>query len=200
MQKEAELVGGGLRAGGPIGSQVRLPRLDVVLRRAAPAIHLFIEYARGSGWPARDDEAGFCPVGPGLDAGDDPLDPAPAGGAVVELRITAHLARLWGGDEARQRAGFQALDMPPQGRGRRNPEDEVDPVGATPVDDLRAAIVAVGAQQDLRCRPVGADGAEQPAQESADFGALRALGGPQHGGDDATLAIEHHDGWNPYSS
>src|SRR4051812_37611122 len=72
-----------------------------------------------------------------------------AGGAVVELPITAHLARLRGGDEARQRAGFQALDIPAQGRGRRNAEDEVDPVGATPVDDLRAAIVAVGAQQEV---------------------------------------------------
>src|SRR3954467_3926371 len=60
--------------------------------------------------------------------------------------------------------------MPPQGRGRRDPEDEVDPAGATPVDDLRAAIVAVGAQQDLRCRPVGPDGPEQPAQESTDSG------------------------------
>src|SRR3954469_9267697 len=92
------------------------------------------------------------------------------------------------------RFSFQALDMPAQGRGRRNAEDEVDPVGATPVEDLRAARVAVGAQQDLRRRPVGADGPEQPAQESTDFGALRALGGTQHGGDDATLAIEHNDG------
>src|SRR3954449_10871897 len=98
---------------------------------------------------------------------DDALNPAPAGGAVVELRVTARLARLWGGDIARQRAGFQALDMPPQGRGRRNAEDEVNPVGATPVEDLRAAIVAVGAQQDRRCRPVGPDRPEQPAQEGA---------------------------------
>src|SRR4051794_31435138 len=113
MQKQPELVGGGLRAGGPIGSQVRLPRLDVVLRRAAPAIDLVIEHARVSGPQACDDEAGVCSVGAGLNARDDALDPAPAGGAVVELRITAHLARLWGGGVARHRAGFQALDMPP---------------------------------------------------------------------------------------
>ena len=87
--------------------------------------------------------------------------------------------------------------MPAQGRGRRDAEDEVDPVGATPVEDLRAAIVAVGAQQDLRLRPVGADGPEQPAQEGADFRALRALGGPQHGGDEAALTIEHDDGLEP---
>src|SRR5215211_6866375 len=113
MQKQPELVGGGLRAGGPIGGKMRLPRFDVVLRRAAPAINVFIEHARASGWQARDDEAGVCSIGPGLDATDDPLDPAPAGGAVVELRVTAHLACLRGGGEARQRAGFQALDMPP---------------------------------------------------------------------------------------
>src|SRR3954470_13188335 len=113
MQEEAELVGARLRAGGPIGSQVRLPRLDVIFRLTAPAINVFVEHASVSGRQARDDEAGVCSVGAGLDARDDALDPAPAGGAVVELRITAHLARLWGGDEARQRAGFQALDMPP---------------------------------------------------------------------------------------
>src|SRR3954469_17653438 len=139
MQKQPELVGGGLRAGRAIGSQVRLPRLDVVLRRAAPAVELFIKDTRVACGQARDDEAGVCSVGPGLNARDDALDPAPAGGAVVELRVAAHLARLWGSGVARQRAGFQALDMPAQGRGWRDAEDEVDPVGATPVEDLRAA-------------------------------------------------------------
>src|SRR4051794_39230154 len=113
MQKQPELVGGCLGARGPIGGKVRLPRLDVIFRGAAPAIDLVIERTSVSGRQVRDDEAGVCSVGAGLDARDDALDPAPAGGAVVELRITAHLARLWGGDEARQRAGFQALDMPP---------------------------------------------------------------------------------------
>src|SRR4051812_50043808 len=80
--------------------------------------------------------------------------------------------------------------MPAQGRGRRDAEDEVDLVGATPVEDLRAAIVAVGTQQDLRLRPVGPDGPEHPAQESADFGALRALGGPQNGGGETAPALE----------
>ena len=57
--------------------------------------------------------------------------------------------------------------------------------------------MAVGAQQDRRCRPVGPDGPEHPAQEGADFRALRALGGPQHGRDKAALAIEHHDRLEP---
>src|SRR5215210_1852875 len=107
MQKQPELVGGCFGAGRAIGSKVRLPGFDVVLRRAASAIDLFIEHTRVSGWQARDDEAGVGPLGPGLDAGDDALNPAPAGGAVVELRVTAHLARMWGGGVARHRAGFQ---------------------------------------------------------------------------------------------
>src|SRR3954452_161956 len=111
----------------------------VIFRGAAPAIDVVIERTSVSGRQARDDEAGVCSVGAGLNARDDALNPAPARGAVVELRVTARLARVRGGDIARHRAGFQALDMPAQGRGRRNPEDEVDPVGATPVDDLRAA-------------------------------------------------------------
>src|SRR4051794_28354080 len=65
MQKQPELVGSGLGAGGPIGSQVRLPRLDVVLRRAAPAIHVLIEHTRVSARQARDNEAGVCSIGPG---------------------------------------------------------------------------------------------------------------------------------------
>src|SRR5215212_9367283 len=138
MQEEAELVRGGFSAGGPIGGKVRLPRLDVIFRGAAPAIDVVIERTSVSGRQVRDDEAGVCPVGAGLDARDDALDPAPAGGAGVELRVTARLARVRGGDIARHRAGFQALDMPAQGRGRRNAEDEVNPVGATPVEDLRA--------------------------------------------------------------
>src|SRR5215212_5578919 len=115
MQKQPELVGAGLGAGRAIGGKVRLPRLDVVLRRAAPAIVLFIEHTSVSGRQARDDEASICPIGPGLNAGDDALNPAPARGAVVELRVAAHLARLRGGGVARYRASFQALDMPSQG-------------------------------------------------------------------------------------
>src|SRR4051795_7005737 len=64
-------------------------------------------------------------------------------------------------------------------------------------EDLRAAIMAVSAPQDLRLRPVGADGPEQPAQEGADVRALRALGGPQHGRDEAALTIEDDDRLEP---
>ena len=42
-------------------------------------------------------------------------------------------------------------------------------------------------------RPVGADGAQQPAQEGFDLLAARPLGGTKHGGDEAALAVEHDD-------
>src|SRR5918911_4616122 len=112
MQEQAELVGARLGAGRAIDSKVRLPRFDVVLRIAAPAINVLIEHASASGRQARDHEAGVCSISPGLNTGDDALDPAPARGAVVELRVTAHLARVRGADVAHQRAGFQALDRP----------------------------------------------------------------------------------------
>src|SRR3954469_20360733 len=109
MQEEAELVGAGFGAGRAIGSKVRLPGFDVVLRRAASAIDLFIEHTSVSGRQARDDEAGVGPLGPGLNAGDDALDPAPARGSVVELRVTAHLAVLRSRGVAHHRAGLQGL-------------------------------------------------------------------------------------------
>src|SRR3954463_3172335 len=96
MQKQPELVSGCLGAGRAIGGKVRLPGFDVVLRLAAPAIDVLIQHTSVSGRQARDDEAGVCPLGAGLNAGDDALDPAPARGSVVELRVTAHLARVRG--------------------------------------------------------------------------------------------------------
>ena len=139
-------------------------------------------------------------VGAGLNARDDALDPAPARGAVVELRVTAHLARMWGGDGARHRAGFQAFDMTAQGRRRRDAKDEVDPVGATPVEDLRAAIVAVGAQQDRRSGQlarIARSSRRRRARISAPFGRLAGR---------STAVIKRPSpsnttiGWNPYSS
>src|SRR3954453_3816756 len=90
-RNKPELVGAGLGAGRAIGGKVRLPRLDVVFRRAASTIDVFIKHTSGSGGRAPDDEAGVCSVGASLDASDDALNPAPARGAVVKLRITAHL-------------------------------------------------------------------------------------------------------------
>src|SRR5271166_2715452 len=47
------------------------------------------------------------------------------------------------------------------------------------------------AQQDLGVRLVSADRAQQPAQEGLDLLAARPLGGTEHGGDGAALAVEH---------
>ena len=69
MQKQPELVGGCLGAGGAIGGKVRLPRLDVVFRLATSAIDLFIKDTRVSGRQARDDEADVCSVGAGTRRG-----------------------------------------------------------------------------------------------------------------------------------
>ena len=110
-------------------------------------------------WVAQigDDETRIGPFRADFDAGDDPLDAAPALGAVEELLETADLAVARRSLEARLRAGLEGFDAPPKVEGRRNAEDVVDAVGPTPVENLGAAIVAVGAQQDFGARPVGAD-------------------------------------------
>jgi len=46
------------------------------------------------------------------------------------------------------RAGFEVRNMLEQGAGWRDTEDEVDIVGAAPIDDQPTAIMAVGADQD----------------------------------------------------
>ena len=54
--------------------------------------------------------------------------------------------------------------------------------------------MAVGPQQDLDPGPVGADLAHEAPQESPDLPPAGPLGRAQHGGDEAALAVEHHDG------
>ncbi len=55
--------------------------------------------------------------------------------------------------------------MTTQRRGRRDAENVIEAIGPAPVKNLRAAIVAVGAQHDFR--PVGPDRAQEAAQEGA---------------------------------
>src|SRR5277367_5910036 len=80
--------------------------------------------------------------------------------------------------------------MAAQRRGRRDTKNEVETGFSAPIDDLGTTIMAVGAQQDLRPRPVAADRPQKPAQESADFAAVRSFGRPQHGRDKAAVTIE----------
>ena len=94
MQEQPELVGRRLGAGRAVGRQMRLPGLDVVLGRAAPAVDILVERLGLSTGEVGDDEAGVGALIADLDAGDDALDPAPTGGAVEELLEAPDLACL----------------------------------------------------------------------------------------------------------
>ena len=65
--------------------QMRLPRLDVVLGLATPAIDVIIKPARVALVEVCDDEARVGPLRASLDPCDHPLDAAPAFGAVVKF-------------------------------------------------------------------------------------------------------------------
>jgi hypothetical protein len=112
---------------------------------------------------------------------------------VEELLEAARLAILRRRLEAHLRAGLEALDMPTQCRGRRDAQDVIETVSSTPVENFGTAIMAVGTQQDLGVRPVGADRPQQAAQEGADLFATRPFGGAKHSCDEAPLAVEHDD-------
>jgi hypothetical protein len=58
-------------------------------------------------------EAGVRSFRARFDAGDDPLDPAPALRAVEELHETTKLAVSRRGLESRLRAGFETFDIAP---------------------------------------------------------------------------------------
>src|SRR5271166_1810762 len=150
-----------------------LPGFDVIFGLAAPAIDVFVKPSRVALPEIVDDEARIGPVLADFDAGDDPLDAAPTLRAIEELLEAAELALARRGLEPRLRAGFEIGDMATQRRGRRDAEDVVEAVGATPIENLGATIMAVGAQQDLGVGPVSADCAQQPAQEGLDLLAAR---------------------------
>src|SRR5271169_4583483 len=162
---------------------MRLEGFDVVFGLATPAIDLFIEHASVSLVQVGDNEARVGPLGASLDAGDDALDAAPAFGAVEELLEAAYFVVSWRSLEASLRAGLEDFDVSAQGRGWRNAEDVIEAVRPTPVENLGAAVMAVGPQQDLGVGPVGADGAHETAQEGLDLLAAGPFGGPKDGGD-----------------
>src|SRR5271165_4962302 len=172
---------------------MRLEGFDVVFGLATPAIDLFIEQASVSLVQIGDDEARVGPFGANLDAGDDALDAAPTSGAVEELLEAADFVVTWRGLEARLRAGLEDFDVSAQRRGWRDAEDVIEAVRSTPVENLGAAVMAVGPQQDLSVGPVGADRAHETAQEGPDFLAAGPFGGPKDGGDEPALAVEHDD-------
>src|SRR5271165_6312570 len=152
---------------------MRLPGFDMIFGLAAPAIDVFVEHASVAFVQIGDDEARVRSFRARFDAGDDPLDPAPALRAVEELLETTKLAVSGRGFETRLYAGFETFDMPAQRRSRRDAEDVIEAARPTPVENLGAAIMAVGAQQDLGVGPMGSDRAQQPAEEGFDLLAAR---------------------------
>src|SRR5271165_5323242 len=172
---------------------MRLEGFDVVFGLATPAIDLFIEHASVSLVQVGDNEARVGPFGASLDAGDDALDAAPAFGAVEELLEAAYFVVSWRSLEASLRVGLEDFDVSAQCRGWRDAEDVIEAVRPTPVENLGAAVMAVGPEQDLSVGPVGADGAHETAQEGLDFLAAGPFGRPKDGGDVAALAVEHDD-------
>ena len=165
----------------------------MVFGLAAPAIDILVEPASVAFAQIGDDEAGVRSFRARFDAGDDPLDPAPALRAIEKFLETTKLAVPRRGLESRLRAGFETFDMVAQCRGWRDAEDVVEAARATPIENLGTAIMAVGPQQDLGVRPVSADRAHKAPQEGLDLLAARPLGGTKHGGDEAALAVEHDD-------
>jgi hypothetical protein len=116
---------------------VVLPRLDVVLGLAAGAVEPLVKVLGAAGFEVGDDEAGIGSFGPGLDAGDDALDPAPAFGGIEELHkaapLTAGRRRL----EAFASALLQRHDMAGERHIGGQAEDPIDPVCPAPVEYFR---------------------------------------------------------------
>src|SRR5271169_6425598 len=122
---------------------MRLPGLELVFRLTAPAVDILVKDTGVADLQISDDEACVGPVRSDFDAGDDPLDAAPARGPVEELLEAARLALLRRRLEARLRAGLEALDVPAQRRGRRDAQDIIETIGSTPVEDFGTAMMAI---------------------------------------------------------
>ena len=178
MQEQTELVGFGGMAGGTIGGEVVLPRLDVVLGLTAGAVEPLVEVLGAAAFQVGDDEAGVGSLGPGLDAGDDALDPAPALSGIVELREAAHLAAGRRPLEAFGRALLQDGDMARERRIGGQAKEPIDPVRPAPVEHFRRRIMTVGAQHNFDPGPMGADGADKAARKAANLYPARPLAGP----------------------
>src|SRR5260370_35205810 len=75
------------------------------------------------------------------------------------------------------------FNVPAQRRGRRDAQKVIHAVGPTPVENLGAAIMTVGAQENLGVGPVGADRAQQAAPEGLDLLAAGTFGGTKTRGE-----------------
>ena len=193
MQEQAKLVGLGRMAGGAVGGEVVLPRLDVVFSLAAGAVEPLVKVLGAAAFKVGDNKAGIGSFGPGFDAGDDALDPAPAAGGILELGEAALFAAGRRQLEAFGCAFRQCHDMAAERHIGGQTEDPIDPVCPTPLEHIRGRIMTVGAQQDCDLGPMSPDGADEAAHKAANLHSARPLAWPQQNADKAALAIEHND-------
>ena len=173
----------------------------MVLGLAAAAVELLVQRARRAAGEVGDDEAGVGALRAGLDAGDDALDPAPAGGAVVEFLVAPQLVRAGRGGLPGRGAALQGLDMAAQRRGRGDAEDEIDAArpGRNPAPRARSN----GCRRGAGSRPAasgrgsrapgGGGSRAPPARSGRRAGrSMAATGRPSPS--NTTI------GWKPYSS
>ena len=136
----------------------------MVFGLAAPAIDILVEPASVAFAQIGDDEAGVRSFRARFDAAmirSTRLQLcAPSKNSMKRRSLPSR-----GAASIRLRAGFETFDMAAQCRGWRDAEDVIEAIGATPIENLATAIVAVSPQQDLRVRPVSADRAQQAPQE-----------------------------------
>src|SRR6516164_6018028 len=145
MQEQAELIGGRFAAGRAVGGEMGFPGFDVIFGAAASAIDVLVKDLRPAAFEIGDDKPGVGSLFARFDARNDALDAAPTGGAVVKLLEPAHFGLLRPGLEIGFGARLQSFDMTAQGFGGGCAEDEVEAIRPAEVDDLGAAIMAVGA-------------------------------------------------------
>src|ERR1700757_4338484 len=169
-----------------------LPCLDVVLGLTTRAVEPLVEVLGAAAFEAGDDEPGSGALEPGLDAGDDALDPAPALRGIVELPEAPHLAAPGRRLEARGGALLQRGDMTAECGVGGQAEDPIHPVLPAPVEHFRGRIMALGPQQEIGLWPMAGQGANQAAHKAADLPSARPLAGPQQRGDKTALCVEHN--------
>ena len=115
MQKEPDLIGTGSRAGGPIGSQVKLVGLQHIFHAASLAVFSLVEPLCPAVGQVGHEIAGVDPVGSGFNPRDDPARALPGLGPAPEVLVAAELEAGRLGRAARgvfrPRAGFEHLDL-----------------------------------------------------------------------------------------
>lgn len=147
------------------------PRLDVVLGLTAGGVELLVEVLAAPALEIGDDVAGVAPIGADLDPGDDAARFRPGPGRIEECLEPAQLlAGLAGITRSRRR--LQSGDILRQTAVLRQAKDIAQSEPVTQVQNLRCAILAVGAQQDLGPGPMPADLADQPTNVGRALGPL----------------------------